>query len=422
MRSRLFRADRWGTRRALAWSIALLVVVGAFTAWQSGPSSVEVTATDAPPARRISAEPAPPDPLPTPTTTTTTSEAPSPSTTTSAVAAPLVSTPTTVAPRRTPPPPTTPNTTSTTAPPAKEGTTTPYTVTSGCRGIHVLELGSGRVTSVSGAPRAAFGPRFSPSGASIAWTESQARVLYAGSDLVVRTAAPTGANSEATWAADSRRLVWSRYTGSRFEAVVTDVDSGNEQVVGNTVRMRSLFAASPTGDHIAYGGGDQDGIRIARIDGTSDVAVPGAPESRTPVWSPGGTSLAYVDGTGIAAYELATGATRRLFTGPVEGGFAFAGEARLLVSTASGLQVVDLGDGSVVANLNGGGKPVWDVARQRVIFRRPANQPSAEILEAALDGSQERRLFVERDAQVLGLDPSPLGDRIAFHCQIPGSA
>jgi hypothetical protein len=286
----------------------------------------------------------------------------------------------------------------------------------------MLDLTNGKVTTVSGAPRAAFGPQFAPNGASIAWTESQSRVLYTRGDLVVRSAAPTGANSEATWAADSRRLLWSRYTGSTFEAVVTDVDNGTEQVVPNTIRMRSIFAASPTGDHIAYGGGDQEGLRIARTDGTSDIAVPGAPESRTPIWSPEGTSLAYVDSAGISAYELTTGATHRLFTGQVAGGFAFAGAARLLVSTASGMQVVDLADGSVVANINGYGKPVWDAARQRVIFRRPANQPYGEIIEAALDGSHERTLFVERDAQVLGLHPSPLGDRLAFHCQIEASA
>jgi Tol biopolymer transport system component len=290
--------------------------------------------------------------------------------------------------------------------------------------MYILDLASGRAHRVSDSPRGAYGPRWAPDGVSITWAEGWSRVLFARADGVVRTAAPTGANATPTWAADSRRIIWSRFShGAGFEVVVTEADTGAETVLP-TERANSIFAPSRSGEYIAYGWSTQgEPLRVIRIDGTGDTVVPDSKAHRTPAWSPDNRTLAYTGSfPGIVGYDVATGETRILYRETPSLAFAFAGTDRLLVNTDTGIDVVDLTTGTVTATIKGGVDPVWDSAREMVVFRRMTKEPYADVFEARLDGSGERRLLVGDGAQVLSLDPSPTGGRLAFHCSALNSA
>lgn len=292
---------------------------------------------------------------------------------------------------------------------------------SDCRGIYLLDPATGSATKVAEAPRSLHGPRWSPDGAALAWGELSSRVVVARLGEGARTAASGPVNNAPVWFGDGRRVVWSRYVGTvdtSFEAVVTDVATGEERVIP-TEKADAVLSASPRGGHVVYGAAADNRLRIVAADGSGDTALPGR-SYRAPVWMPGTDQVTFAeaDGQALLAYDAGTGSTERIYGGPVDGEYAFAGRSRLLIVRPPGIEVIDLATGAVTATIRGGRRPVWDEARGVVVFQRLTKEPYSQTIEVRPDGSGERVLIEDAGAQVGDVEPSPRGGRLAFHCSL----
>lgn len=307
---------------------------------------------------------------------------------------------------------------STTQPPRRSSA---FRAGSDCRGIYLLDPDTTGATKVADAPRSLHGPTWSPDGAVLAWGELSSRVVVARPGEGARTAASGAVNNTPVWFGDHRRVVWSRYVGTAetsFEAVVTDVVTGDERVIP-TQKADAVLSASPLGGHVVYGAAADNRLRIVASDGSGDVALPGR-SYRAPVWMPGTDTVTFADADGQAllAYDAGTGTTERIYGGPVDGEYVFAGRSRLLITRPAGIEVIDLPTGAVTATIRGGRRAVWDEDRGMVIFQRLTKEPYSQTLEVRPDGSGERVLIEDAGAQVGDVQPAPRGGRLAFHCSL----
>lgn len=297
-----------------------------------------------------------------------------------------------------------------------------------CRGIFVLDHSTGRVRKLADSPRGVHGPAWAPDGSRIAWAVAQETVQAIrpdGSDH--RVLAKGRVNGSPQWMPNGAALLWPNFVDlnhppehDAFEFVITDVEGGPGRVVDGD-NPNGMVALSPIGTHIAYVGTQNQTLRVMRIDGTEDRSLVDS-IGTSPGWSPDGALVTYQrsDGFALMAFDMASGQHRTIYDGKVDQ-HAWAGPQTVLVSSAGRILVIDAGSGRVAATISGTW-PVWDAARERVLFKRTIDGPYNRVFEAALDGSAERLLIEDAGAQVARVSPSPNREGgLAFHCSIINS-
>ncbi|MBW3614172.1 MAG: hypothetical protein KY439_02550 [Actinobacteria bacterium] len=310
----------------------------------------------------------------------------------------------------------------------KPATAAPFRAGPDCRGIFVLDHATARARKLADSPRGVHGPAWAPDGSHIAWAVAQETVQAVRPDgSEHRVLAKGRVNGRPQWMPDSAALLWPDFVDLRqppehdaFEFVLTDVAGGPGRVL-NGDNPNGMVALSPVGTHIAYVATQNQTLRVMSIDGSDDRSLVDS-IGTNPGWSPDGSLVTYQRSGGFAlmAFDLGSGQHRTIYDGKVDQ-YAWAGRETVLVSSAGRILVLDAGTGRVAATITGS-SPVWDPARERVLFKRTIDGPYNRVLEAALDGSGERVLIEDAGAQVDEISPAPHREGgLAFHCSIINS-
>ncbi|MFK0295214.1 amidohydrolase family protein [Streptomyces sp. NPDC090442] len=168
-------------------------------------------------------------------------------------------------------------------------------------GIWVLPAAGGQARRITPLSHDATRPHWSPDGARIAFQSFRDGVYQVwslrpdGTDLTQHTSGP-GYDLEPRWSPDGRRIAFASDRGNRSRIWVLDLDGGALHAVTEDDTVHAAPAWSPDGTRLAY---VVDGTVIEAVDlrtmkRSRLAAASGEAQLYSPVYTPGGETVSYV--------------------------------------------------------------------------------------------------------------------------------
>ena len=238
------------------------------------------------------------------------------------------------------------------------------------------------------------------------------------------------------WSPDGSKIVYSRFTDSRFQLWVIDADGTNTMQLTDADASAFDAAWSPDGRKIAFARcrGSCD-IYTMNADGSGLHQVTHAPPpgERDPTWSPDGLRIAFADVDGIFVVDARGGDWQRVTVGPADDASPSWSPVGPQIAFESTRDLWDddiylvRPDGGRLTNLTDGSpldfSPSWSPDGKRIAFMRKRNRyERARVFVMDPDGSFQASLGAIGD-EYSRPSWSPDGMRIAYSwlraCVVP---
>lgn len=214
------------------------------------------------------------------------------------------------------------------------------------------------------------------------------------------------------WSPDGKKIVYEQPNAWRGEILVMDADGANKQ---NITKADPFYDGrpvwSPGGTEIAFVSGrddfygdvwvmDADGENISNFTKNTDPDLPQKPSDSQPAWSPEGSKIAFTSNRNDDVFEI------------------------YLMNSFDGSGVTRLTNGSDPMFPSASTYPTWSPDGTRIAFWSTRDSAAGDFFVMNADGSGQTRLTLEGDAGGHRKDFvvwSPDGTKILFESAIAGS-
>lgn len=166
--------------------------------------------------------------------------------------------------------------------------------------IRILDLESGKISSLIAGDPISFAPRFSPDGRKIAFTMMQGTnpdiyIADANGGPPVRLTSAPGIDTAPSFSPDGRQIVFESDRSGSQQLYVMDVTGANQRRLSFGGGWYAAPAWSPDGEWIAFVSRSSSGRRIGimRADGTAEKALTFGSTDDSPAWAASSRELLF---------------------------------------------------------------------------------------------------------------------------------